>query len=82
MRAEARVIVPGDAEPTTTSESERFLVERLPDDTVRVTIDRGQYVVQHAGTATAVRARLAVDADSRDRTAIDTATRNISGGGR
>lgn len=67
-----RVTRPGDPVAVSETETAEWLVERLADGTLRVTVfnDDG-HIVQHGGVTGAVRSRLARDAAARHRAAID-----------
>lgn len=52
------------------TEGARYEVVALVDGRHQVTLDRGTYVVMHAAPAAAIRPRVALDADARDRAAI------------
>jgi hypothetical protein len=81
MRAGARIPPLSSTSVERSTEDTRWLVELLSDATVRVTIDRGVNggVLVHRGAPAAVRTRLATDAESRDRAAVDDAVRDITG---
>lgn len=65
---------PADAPTERETEVDRWLVEHLRDGSVRVTIGRPSgAIVQHGGASASVRARVAIDAEPRDRTDIDEA---------
>lgn len=55
------------------AEGERFEIVELDGGRVQVTLDLGGSFVQHAGTAAHVRVRALLDADPRDRGAINSA---------
>lgn len=60
-----------------TVEDERYYIERYVDGTVNVTVEAGGKLIGHGGTPAAVRTRLVVDAEPRDRAAVDAAVRDI-----
>jgi predicted RNA methylase len=80
MRAEARIAAEQGRTVTRETESTRWRAELLDDGRVNVVIDLGVRVgaIAHVGSIASVRARLAFDADARDRAAISTAVRDIA----
>lgn len=63
--------LPADPPADRETDAARWLVEQLRDGSVRVTIDRGGWIVQHAGPSASVRTRGAIDAEPRDRADLD-----------
>ena len=66
--------LPHDAPADRETGADRWLVEQIRDGSVRVTIERSdRSIVQHGGPSASVRTRIAIDAEPRDRSAVDQA---------